>query len=54
MEKNYPINMNIPSAHFQIVCNECTDFEKKFMHPSLRTCVETIMSIDGRQTAHVS
>ena len=52
MEKNYPINMKIPNAHLQIVStrNDCTNFLEKCIYPSLRTCVDKIMSTDERQT----
>ena len=46
MEKNYPIYMKIPHAHLQMVYK----LSEKSMHPSLRTCVDKIMSMDRGQT----
>ena len=46
MEKNYPIYMKIPRAHLQMVYK----LSEKSMHPSLRTCVDKIMSVDRGQT----
>ena len=42
--------MKIPGAHLQIVMS--AQISEKSMHPSLRTCVDKIMSTDGtdRQT----
>ena len=53
MKNNYPINMKIPGAHLQIVMS--AQISEKSMHPSLRTCVDKIMSTDGtdRQTDRV-
>ena len=39
--------MKIPDAHLQMVSKECTNFQKNYVHPFLKTCVDKIMSTDG-------